>query len=67
MQMNPDAKKMTILREMLLLASAVVGCLSLALLPLVYRLRKVPPPRGIVVFGVCLAIAPWLVLALRTL
>ena len=62
---NPEAKKMLVLREMLVFAGAVVGGLSLLLLPFVQRYRRTPPPKGLVVFGVCLAIAPILVLVLR--
>ena len=64
---NPDARKMLLLREMLLFAAAIVGVLSLTLLPFVYRLRRLPPPPGIVAFGICLAVAPILVLALRAM
>ena len=64
---DPDAKKMSLLREMLLLASAIVGFLSLVLLPFVYRYRRTPPPTGLAVFGVCLAIAPILVIVLRSM
>ena len=62
---TPDAKSMKLLREMLLFASAIVGCLSLTLLPFVHRYRRIPPPKGLVVFGACLAIAPILVVVLR--
>ena len=63
--LSPEAKKMLLLREMILFAGAVVGVLSMLLLPFVLRYRQVPPPRGVVVFGICLAIAPILVLVLR--
>ena len=63
----PEAKSMRVLREMLLFAGAVVGALSLLLLPFVQRLRLQPPPFGLVVFGTCLAAAPVLVLTLRAL
>ena len=63
---NPDAKKMLVLREMLLFASAIIGAISLILLPFVQRFRRIPPPRGVVVFGICLAIAPILVMILRS-
>ena len=63
----PEAKKMVLLKEMLLFAAAVVGVLSILLLPLVYRFRRVPPPRGLVVFVLCLSLAPLLVLLLRAI
>ena len=62
---NPEAKRMLILQALLLFAGGVVGIVSLALLPIVYRVRSVPPPRGLVVFGVCVAGAPLLALLAR--
>lgn len=65
--LSPAAKKMLLLREMILFAAAIVGVLSMLLLPLVFRHRQVPPPRGVVVFGLCLSIAPILVILLRAI
>ncbi len=64
---HPEAQRMAMLRELLLLSGALVGLLSLALLPLVKRFRQTPPPRGLVAFGVCIAMAPILVVALRAI
>jgi|GEM_PF-1211822 len=64
---HPEAQRMAMLRELLLLSGALVGLLSLALLPLVKRFRQTPPPRGLVAFGVCIAVAPILVVALRAI
>jgi len=64
---NPAAKRMMLLQEMLLAAGALIGILSLLMIPVVYRVRQVPPPKALVVFGVCCAIAPILALMLRTL
>jgi hypothetical protein len=61
----PDARGMLMLGEMLLLAGAVIGIASLVLLPVVYRVRRVPPPQGLVVFAACLAIAPVLAVIVR--
>ena len=55
---HPGARGILMLGEMLLLAGAVIGVVSLALLPVVYRLRREPPPQGLVVFAVCAAMAP---------
>jgi hypothetical protein len=62
---HPDARGVLMLGEMLLLAGAVIGVLSLVLLPVVYRVRRVPPPQGLVVFAVCLAAAPLLTVIVR--
>lgn len=63
----PPAMRMAMLRELLLYAGVVVAVLSLGLLPLVYRVRRSAPPRGLVAFGICLAAAPLLALLLRTM
>ena len=62
---NPQARGMAVLGELMLFAGAVVGVVSLALLPIVYRLRRVPPPRGFTVFAACAALAPILAAIVR--
>ena len=64
---NSQAQSLTMLKELLLFAGAIVGAVSLTLLPIVYRLRSVPPPTGLAIFGACLAAAPILMLCLRSL
>ncbi|MCG8450463.1 MAG: hypothetical protein MI725_12915 [Pirellulales bacterium] len=64
---NPEAERTAVFGELLLLTGSLVGGLSLLLLPVLYRVRRVPPPRGVAVFGACLAIAPILALLLQTL
>lgn len=64
---HPEAQRMAMLGELLLLGGVIVGLIHLLLLPLVYRVRRVPPPRGVVVFGACVAIGPMLVIAVRML
>lgn len=64
---NPEAQGAAMLKELLLFAGAIVGVLSLLMLPVVYRLRSLPPPPGLAVFGACLAAAPPLVLLWRSL
>lgn len=64
---HPEAQRMVMLRELLLFAGALTGLLSLALLPLVNRLRQSPPPRALIAFGICMALAPILTLMLRSL
>jgi hypothetical protein len=58
---------MIMLRELVLLAAAIIGFVSLALLPIVFRVRRVPPPSGLTVFAVCAAAAPILALLVRNL
>ena len=57
---NPDATKIELLKGLLLFTSSVVGGLSLIALPILYRVRRVPPPTGLAVFGACVAAAPLL-------
>jgi len=64
---HPEAQKMAFLGGIMQFAGALIGAISLALLPVVYRVRKVAPPKGLTLFGVCLALAPILVLILKTL
>lgn len=63
----PDATGIRMMKEMLLLAGSLLGVVSLLLLPVVYRVRVVAPPKGLVVFGACLAIAPVLAVVARYL
>ena len=62
----PNADKLPVLEAFALFAACVVGVVSLVLLPVVYRVRRIPPPMGLVVFGVMVAAAPWLIVAIRS-
>ena len=53
---------LTMLVRLLLIAGSIVGLLSLGLLPLILRIRQVPPPGGFITFSVFVAIAPLVVL-----
>ena len=64
---NPDAERMAVLGELLLVGGAVVGVISLVLLPILYRIRREPLPNGIAVFGACLALAPILGIIVKTM
>lgn len=55
---NPEAEKLQLLEGLLLFSSALVGGLSLAVLPILFRIRQVPPPTGLAVFGACVCAAP---------
>ena len=59
--------QLRVFHEIVLFAGALAGCLSLALVPIVYRVRTLPPPFGLTVFGICLALAPILTLVARGL
>lgn len=62
----PDADGLRLMKEMLLMAGGGLGVISLVLLVVVYRVRNVAPPTGLVVFGACMAIAPILALVVRS-
>jgi pimeloyl-ACP methyl ester carboxylesterase len=64
---HPDLRSVAMLGQLLLFAGAVVGFLSLSLLPIVFRLRRTPPPRGLTVFAVCTAAAPLLAVLVRAM
>lgn len=53
---NPGG--IAVFKELLLFSGAVIGFVSLALLPIMLKVRRVAPPTGILVFAVCVAAAP---------
>jgi len=55
---NPAAEKMALLQGLLLFTGTLVGAVSLLMLPILYRVRKVPLPLGLAIFGGCVAAAP---------
>ncbi len=61
---HPEAEKLALLKGLLLFSGALVGVISLIVLPILYRVRKVPPPPGLAVFGACVAVAPILAVLL---
>jgi hypothetical protein len=61
----PGERPIAVLAQLMLFGGAVIGVASLALLPLVRSLRRVPPPAGFTVFAACAAAAPVLALIAR--
>jgi hypothetical protein len=64
---DPTAARMEVLAGMLLFAAAVVGVISLALCAAVVKLRKVPPPVGVIVCGIVIGAIPLVAMALGSL
>ncbi len=64
---NPAAEKMQLFQGMLLFTGCLVGGISLILLPVLYRIRQVPPPPGLAVFGACVAAAPILTVCFQAI
>jgi hypothetical protein len=64
---HPDAQAARALEAIMLLSAAAMGAISLALMPIVWRTRRVKPPEGFVVFAVLVAAAPIVALLGRLL
>lgn len=64
---NPGVHSIAVLAQLMLFGGAVIGAASLVLLPVVYRVRRVPPPTGFTVFAACAAAAPILALIARAI
>lgn len=62
---HPDAQAAKALEAIMLLSAAVMGAASLALMPVVWRSRRVKPPQGYAVFAILVATAPIFVLVAR--
>lgn len=59
------SRVVALFRDLLLFGGAVIGAMVLVLIPVVYRLRRVPPPNGFTAFAVCVALAPGIALIAR--
>lgn len=59
------SRSVALFRDLLLFGGAVIGGIVLVLTPVVYRLRRVPPPNGFTAFAVCVAMAPGIALIAR--
>jgi hypothetical protein len=64
---NPDAQPARLLETIMLLSASAMGIVSLALLPVVWRTRRLKPPPGYIAFAVCVAVAPLLATVVRLL
>jgi hypothetical protein len=62
---NPQLRGAAVLGGMMLAAGAILGVGVLVLLPVVRRIRRVPPPLGFTVFAACAAAAPLIAIAAR--
>jgi hypothetical protein len=55
---NPENEMAAMFSGLVFFSAAVVGVVSLALLPIVLKLRREPPPRGFVMFAIAVGVAP---------
>ena len=60
--LGPDQKNLALLAGILYFAALTIGIISLVLLPIMLKARRVPPPRGLVVFGIAASVMPWIAL-----
>lgn len=63
---QPDTlPRLELLSVVLIFAGLVLGVVTLVLLPIVYRMRRDPPPWGIVVFAAVVGVVPVLMAIVR--
>jgi hypothetical protein len=62
---NPDAQAAKALEAIMLLSAAVMGAISLTLLAVAWRTRRMKPPQGYIVFAALVATAPIIALLAR--
>jgi hypothetical protein len=62
---NPDARAAIALEAIMLLSAAAMGAVSLALLAIVWKTRRLKPPRGYMWFATLVAVAPIVAFAAR--
>lgn len=55
---NPEQVQLGAFSDLLYLCAALGGCISLLLLPLVWRIRRTKPPLGITLFAAVVALLP---------
>jgi hypothetical protein len=54
-------------RELLLFSGALIGIISLMLLPVMLKVRRVPPPTGVLAFAIFVTAAPLVALVVRAI
>jgi hypothetical protein len=64
-RMHPESRTAPVFEAIMLLTACVMGIVSLALLPVVWRTSRLKPPLGFTVFDVLVSIAPILATAAR--
>jgi len=61
-QFNPAATGAGLFAGVLMFSAATFGALALMMLPVVVRVRRTAPPRGILVGAIAVGLFPWLAL-----
>jgi hypothetical protein len=55
---NADLQKMQVVASLLLLVAVVLGIAVIVLTPIVYRVRRVPPPRSVSTAALLIGLSP---------
>ena len=63
----PDRPKIAMLAELLLFAALVSGIVSLLIVPVVLKVRRVVPPRPVTIVSLVVGVAPLVVYIARSL
>ena len=63
----PDGPKVALLAELLLFAALVAGIVSLLILPVVLKVRRLAPPRPVTIVSVVVGVAPLIAYLTRSL
>jgi hypothetical protein len=64
---HPHATVIGTAGELLLFASAIIGAVTLVLIPVVHKVRRVKPPIAVTAFAAAIGLIPWLVLLRQSL
>ena len=64
---NPSAQSARVLEAIMLISAAAMGTISLALLVVALRTRRMKPPHGYMIFAALVAVAPIIALVGRLL
>ena len=55
---NGEERTQQVFENLMLFSGSLIGLFCLILVPVVYRVRRVPPPIGIVMFAIFISTAP---------
>jgi len=62
---DPARERLAVLWEILLFAALVIGLVSLLIVPVVLKVRRVPPPRAVMWFAVAVGVVPLVAYVIR--
>jgi hypothetical protein len=62
---NPQLAGLSSFSAMLFFGALIIGLVTLALIPVLYKIRVLAPPTPIVAFAVVVGLAPWVTLLMQ--